>query len=122
MIQLNLRSGQPIYEQVRDGLRKLIITGGIPAGDRLPSVRTLAGSLAINPNTIQKAYEVLEQEGYAYTIPGKGSFAALPTDVNAERREELLRKLDGILQELRFLGVTQAELEARIRKGEQPND
>ena len=79
MLSLNLRDSRPIYEQVRDGLRRLIITGAIPAGDKLPSVRTLAGQLAINPNTIQRAYEALEQEGYAYSVPGKGSFAALPS-------------------------------------------
>ena len=122
MISLNVRNGRPIYEQVRDGLRNLIITGGIPAGDKLPAVRSLAASLAINPNTIQKAYETLEQEGYAYTVPGKGSFAALPADVNSGRREELLKQLEGIVQELRYLGVSEEELAARIRKGEEKHD
>ena len=65
MLSLNYRDSRPIYEQVRDGLRRLIITGAIPPGDRLPSVRAMAGQLAINPNTIQRAYEALEQEGYA---------------------------------------------------------
>ena len=78
MLSLNYRDSRPIYEQVRDGLRRLIITGAIPAGDKLPSVRAMAAQLAINPNTIQRAYESLEQEGYAYSVPGKGSFAALP--------------------------------------------
>ena len=117
MLSLNYRDGRPIYEQVRDGLRRLIITGGIPAGDKLPSVRALAGQLAINPNTIQRAYEALEQEGYAYSVPGKGSFAALPMDVNAGRREELLARFDGIAQELKYLGMTAEELCARIRSG-----
>ena len=69
MLSLNYRDSRPIYEQVRDGLRRLIITGAIPAGDKLPSVRAMAGQLAINPNTIQRAYESLEQEGYAYSLP-----------------------------------------------------
>ena len=114
MLQLNYRDSRPIYEQVRDGLRKLIITGGIPAGDKLPSVRQLAASLAINPNTIQRASQALEQEGYAYSVPGKGSFAALPLDVNAGRREELLGKLDVIVQELKYLGISDEELAARV--------
>ncbi len=114
MLQLNYRDSRPIYEQVRDELRKLIITGGISAGDKLPSVRQLAASLAINPNTIQRAYEALEQEGYAYSVQGKGSFAALPLDVNAGRREELLAKLDGIVQELKYLGLSDGELAARV--------
>ncbi len=118
MLKLDYRDGRPIYEQVRDGLRRLIITGVIPAGDKLPSVRVLSASLAINPNTIQRAIEALEQEGYAYTVPGKGSFAALPTDVDAGRREELLSKFDAIVQELLFLGAGREELMDRIRKEE----
>ena len=93
--------------------RSLIITGATPPGDKLPSVRALAGQLAINPNTIQRAYEALEQEGYAYSVPGKGSFAALPQDVTDKRREELLAKLDAIVQELVYLGMTPAELGER---------
>ncbi len=119
MLQLNYRDSRPIYEQVRDGLRRLIITGAIPAGDKLPSVRSLSGSLAINPNTIQRAYEALEQEGYAYTVPGKGSFAALPTDVREDRRRELFAKLDAIVQELRFLGASPEELAERVSRKEE---
>ena len=113
MLSLNYRDSRPIYEQVRDGLRRLIITGAIPPGDKLPSVRTLAGQLTINPNTIQRAYEALEQEGYAYSVPGKGSFAALPQDVTGKRREELLAKLDELVRELVYLGMTPADIGAR---------
>ena len=113
MLSLNYRDGRPINEQVRDGLRRLIITGAIPPGDKLPSVRALAGQLAINPNTIQRSYESLEQEGYAYSVPGKGSFAALPQDVTDQRREELLAKLDAIVQELVYLGMAPAEIGER---------
>ena len=74
MIQLNYRDARPIYEQVKDGLRHLVVTGALQAGDKLPSVRALATSLAINPNTIQRAYEALEAEGYVSSVPGKGSF------------------------------------------------
>ena len=119
MLSLNYRDGRPIYEQVRDGLRRLIITGAIPPGEKLPSVRALAGQLAINPNTIQRAYEALEQEGYAYAAPGKGSFAALPVDVTAGRREERLARFDGIVQELKYLGVTAKELAARVMNGKE---
>jgi len=77
----------------------------------------MAAQLAINPNTIQRAYESLEQEGYAYSVPGKGSFAALPQDVTHKRREELLRQLDAIVQELAYLGVAPAEIAARCTRG-----
>lgn len=83
MITLNYRDARPIYEQVRDGLRRLIVSGAIADGEKLPSVRALASQLAINPNTIQRAYSELESEGYAASVPGKGSFA-----VRRERAED----------------------------------
>ena len=78
MISLNYRDSRPIYEQIRDGLRKLIVTGALSADEKLPSVRALAAQLAINPNTIQRAYNELEGEGYIYSVPGKGSFPPPP--------------------------------------------
>ena len=62
MLHLDYRDARPIYEQVKDGLRRLMVTGVIREGEKLPSVRAMAGSLAINPNTIQRAYEALEAE------------------------------------------------------------
>ena len=114
MIQLNYRDARPIYEQVKDGLRHLVVTGALQAGDKLPSVRALATSLAINPNTIQRAYESLEQEGYLYTVAGKGSFAAPQADVNSTRRERLLKDFDASAAELLFLGMTAGELARRL--------
>ena len=116
MLSLNYRDSRPIYEQVRDGLRRLIITGAIPAGDKLPSVRSMAGQLAINPNTIQRAYEALESEGFANLLSGKGSFAALPRDVTDKRREELLEKLDAIVQELDYLGMSREDVARRCTR------
>lgn len=124
MLQLNYRDGRPIYEQVRDGLRKLMVSGAIRPGDKLPSVRQLAGQLAINPNTIQRAYETLEQEGYVYSVPGKGSFAARREEIENSRRAELLERLDLIAGELMMLGVTAEEIAARCaaRKEEMNRD
>ena len=116
MISLNYRDQRPIYEQVKDGLRHLVVTGALQAGDKLPSVRALASSLAINPNTIQRAYESLEAEGYLCTVAGKGSFAAPQAGINQARREELLRQFDETATELLFLGLTPAELAERIRE------
>ena len=76
MISINYRDARPIYTQVKDGLRKLILTGALAPGSKLPSVRELAAELAINPNTIQRAYRELEAEGVLLSIAGKGSFAA----------------------------------------------
>ena len=68
MLNLDFRDARPIYEQVKDGLRRLMVTGVIREGEKLPSVRTMASALAINPNTIQRAYESLESEGYVLSL------------------------------------------------------
>ena len=115
MLNLDYRDARPIYEQVKDGLRRLMVTGVIQEGEKLPSVRAMAGTLAINPNTIQRAYEALEAEGYVYSVPGKGSFAAPNTGVDEGRRNDLLRTFDQTAGELLILGVSGEELWARIR-------
>lgn len=103
MIQLNYRDSKPIYEQIKDGLRRLVVSGAVKKDEKLPSVRELATSLSINPNTIQKAYRELEQEGYIYTIAGKGSYAAEKADVATGRNEELMKEFDEIVKELLYL-------------------
>lgn len=116
MISLNYRDARPIYEQVKDGLRHLVVTGAILPGDKLPSVRALATSLAINPNTIQRAYEALEGEGYLYSVAGKGSFAAEQKNVDEGRRAKLLSQFDAVAAELMFLGMTVQELAERLSR------
>lgn len=116
VIQLNYRDARPIYEQVKDGFRHLIIQGVMKKDDKMPSVRELATSLTINPNTIQRSYRELEQEGYIYTVPGKGSFIAGVPEADGMRKRELLEKLDQTVEELLFLGVSWGEIVERIRK------
>ena len=122
MLNLDYRDARPIYEQVKDGLRRLMVTGVIQEGEKLPSVRTMAGSLAINPNTIQRAYEALESEGYVYSVPGKGSFAAPNTGVDEGRKHDLLHTFDQTAGELLFLGVSGEELWARVQALEGGNE
>lgn len=119
MISLNYRDARPIYEQIKDGLRHLVVTGAVEPGEKLPSVRALAATLAINPNTIQRAYNDLETEGYLVTRPGKGSFAAEQTQGDPRRREELLREFDAAVSELLWLGLTAEELADRLRSAGQ---
>ena len=118
MISLNYRDSRPIYEQIRDGLRKLIVTGAMQRDEKLPSVRSLAQQLSINPNTIQRAYAELESEGYIYSVPGKGSFASGDTGAEERRRQELLEQLLELAAELKYLGVSGEELAALVRKEE----
>ena len=104
MITLNYRDARPIYEQVCDGLRRLIVSGAIADGDKLPSVRALATQLAINPNTIQRAYNELEANGYCCSVPGKGCFAVHTYRAQDDaRRLSLEHQLKELLQELRML-------------------
>ena len=118
MLTLNYRDSRPIYQQIKDGLRKLILTGAIATDEKLPSVRSLAMELAINPNTIQRAYAELENEGVIYSVAGKGSFAAPQNEAAAARKEELFTQLCSLAAELRDLGATEEEILTRIKGGE----
>ena len=121
MIAINFRDARPIYEQVRDGFRQLILSGVLPADSRMPSVRELAGSLASNPNTIQRAYRELEAEGYIVSVPGRGSFVRDSGGAAAARRAELSGQLSEIARELRQLGMDEEALIALV-KGERQDD
>lgn len=119
LIELNFRDARPIYEQVKDGFRKLILSGTLKEGDRLPSVRELSAKLAVNPNTIQRAYREMEAEGIVYTAQAKGTFAASPDALRTERVKALLEELRGTVAALETLGVSR---EALIRELEGNHD
>ena len=119
MISLNYRDARPIYEQIKNGLKRLIVTGALKEGDKLPSVRSLATELAINPNTIQKAYNELENEGYIYSVPGKGSFASGDARTDERRKEELKHRFRELAAERRYLGTSQQELMELLKEGKE---
>ena len=114
MFQINYRDARPIYEQVKDGFKRMITQHLIAEDEKLPSVREIAGTLAINPNTIQRAYRELEQEGYVYTIVGKGSFVAACPVLEPEHREALLKRLDMVVEELMYFKMTPEEIAGHI--------
>lgn len=114
MIQINYRDTRPFYQQIKDNVRHLVVSDALKKDDKLPSVRELAASLAINPNTIQRAYRELENEGYIYTLPGKGTFAAEMDHTNQIRQQELLPQFDKIVSELLYLSMPVNELTNRI--------
>lgn len=112
MIRLDYRDARPIYEQVRDGLRSLMVTGVLAAGEKLPSVRSLATELAINPNTIQRAYSQLEKTGVIYSVKGKGNFvAADPKRLREEKMEQILQEMEKLLRQALALGVGRERME-----------
>ncbi|MCR5575439.1 MAG: GntR family transcriptional regulator [Oscillospiraceae bacterium] len=119
MIQINYNDPRPIYEKVKDGLRRLILSGALPPDSRLPSVRELAMSLSINPNTIQRAYRELESEGCIVSVPGKGSFVARDGGAREQRKRELTEKLHAIIREFDALGVPREELIALLKEGKE---
>ena len=116
MIRLDYRDARPIYEQVKDGLRKLMVSGVIQEGEKLPSVRTMASSLAINPNTIQRAYMELEQQGLICPVKGKGSFVTDSSRIRQIGMEETLSELKKITEKGMALGVGEEEMIAVILK------
>lgn len=117
MVQLDYRDARPIYTQIADAVRDQVAAGILLAGDKLPSVRDLAAQLAINPNTIQRAYRELELQGWTASVPGKGSFVCgVPLAASAEQKT-LLRQFDKLTRQLLALGLTPEALAGRIRQG-----
>ena len=106
MIPINPKSGVPIWEQIRDQLKRQILMGVWSPGEQLPSVRSLASELGINPNTIQRSYTELEREGLTYTVSGRGCFVEDDlSDIQTKKTSEAMERLEAILKELRDSGV-----------------
>lgn len=105
MISLNLQGRKPIYEQLVEEISRMCLLGVIAPGEQLPSVRALAGELGINPNTVQKAYRQLEQNGITYTVSGKGCFAADPERLRTARQEDAKGRLNRSARSCASLGV-----------------
>lgn len=111
MYELDLRSRVPIYEQLIEKFKRLIISEVLKANEQLPSVRILAKELTINPNTIQKAYRELERQGYIYSIKGKGNFVAeIIQNVNAEKANKLKDELTKLFSEAIYLGMKKEDI------------
>ena len=114
MILLDYRDKRPIYEQIVDKLERLIVGGGLEANYKMPSVRSLAMELSVNPNTIQRAYRELEMTGWIATVAGKGCFVCgMPQSTSAEQTE-LLEQFDKTVAALQSLGITREDLIRRI--------
>ena len=117
MISINYRDPRPIYEQIKFSLRRLILSGTMQPDERLPRVRELSAQLAVNPNTVQRAYRELEAEGYIYSVAGKGSFVANDNQVDQGRINKLLAQFDEAVTELSYMGYPMQNLICRIGEG-----
>ena len=110
MFTLDYRSRKPIYDQLCESVERMAACGALAPGSRLPSVRTLAEELAINPNTVQKAYRILEHNGVIETVPGKGSFLGDGEKARQLQRERGRQRLLGGLQMALDSGIKPEEI------------
>ena len=110
VITVDTRDRKPIYEQLTDNIRRLVLQGVLQPNEQLPSVRALAVELAINPNTIQKAYAELERQGITYSLPGRGSF--ISDNITELSRAQLAQSADALraaMKAAKDAGMTRAE-------------
>lgn len=113
---LNYQDPRPVYEQITDYFKKLILTGALKKESQMPSVRQMAAELSINPNTIQKAYAILESEGFIYSVKGKGNFVAGNEALLESKRREWITKMTEFLKEGREIGVSREQVEKITEK------
>lgn len=117
MIQLDIGDHRPLYEQIRDKLKEMIIEGLIFENEKIPSVREMAAQLAINPNTIQKAYRELENEGYIYSVKAKGFFVSeIKNTGDRAKISHIKEEIKPIIKEMKFLGMKKESLYRIIEK------
>lgn len=110
MIILDYRDRRPIYEQIVERFQELMMSGAMEENSQLPSVRSLAMDLSINPNTIQRAYAELERQGYIYSVKGKGSFVADNRRIKDGKREAVLKKQEETARKALFLQIEKERL------------
>ena len=117
MLQLNLKGHSPLYQQIKEQMKTMIISGALKPDEKIPSVRDLAQMLTINPNTIQKAYKELEQEGFIYSVRAKGSFVT-PRDntLKEVRINELMNNLEKTVREQIYVQVPYQQVVLYIKK------
>lgn len=114
MIFLDYKNDKPLHEQIRLGIKNLIMTGSLSKDEQLPSVRELSISLTVNPNTVQRAYKDLEKEGFVYSVQGRGCFVSQLPERDEARIRELKAQLEAAARELIFLGEDKASIKSII--------
>ncbi len=111
MILLDYRDKRPIYEQVVEKLERLIVSEPLT---KMPSVRSLAMELSVNPNTVQRAYAQLEQDGYLYTVSGRGSFVTAESDWRENKQGKVLREWKNVTIQAREAGLSMEQLSEQL--------
>ncbi len=117
MFQIDNMSRKPVYEQIVDQLEQLVITDVLPAGSKVPSVRSLSIELSINPNTIQKSYSELDRRGIIYSVPGRGCFVSdNAKEILSSMKRKKITDLELLMRELALAGVKRQEMEDCINR------
>lgn len=116
MILLDYRDKRPIYEQMVEKLERLIVNGGLEPLTKMPSVRSLAMELSVNPNTVQRAYAQLEQDGYLYTVSGRGSFVTAESEWRENKQAKILQEWENITQQAKEAGIPQERLATALQQ------
>jgi GntR family transcriptional regulator len=116
MLSIDLQSRVPIFEQIQNGIIRLVHYGVLVPDEQLPSVRNLAQELGVNPNTVQKAYQQLEGSGMIYSVAGRGSFISELQSNSDYRHNEIADKLLILLQEAVMKGFPRERLEKMINQ------
>ena len=114
MILIDYKDRRPIYEQVIEKFQQMILCGALEPDSPMPSVRSLAMELSLNPNTIQRAYQELERQGYIYTLKGKGSFVSDSVKAADYKRKEIQEELDKCVSNAVMAGITAEELRSMM--------
>lgn len=122
MIVLDYRDKRPIYEQVVEKLEHLIVCGALEANTKMPSVRSLALELSVNPNTIQRAYAQLEQDGYLYTIVGRGNYVTGEQEWKGGKVKETLAQLRNVLENAAEIGISREDILCTVQEIYPVND
>ena len=111
MLTIDYRSGESLYIQIKNNFKKMILSEALKENEMLPSVRNLASSLAININTVQRAYRELEQEGYIYSIPGKGNFVAkIDKSVINKSLDEFRTQFFEVMDKAKLLDISKEDI------------
>lgn len=110
MLYIDYKSGTPIYEQVYNSILRLAGLGILKPGEQLPSVRSVAAEAGVNPNTVQKAYAMLERDGVIFSVPGRGSFLAEPAALLDSRKRAALDGLKKAVEAAVQAGVSRSEI------------
>ena len=114
MITIDYQSKLPLYEQIAERFQAMILRGALPPDSQMPSVRSLAMDLSINPNTIQKAFSLLEQRGYIYTVRGRGNYVADTARLAEQEKASLLKEVNNLLIQGKELGISRKEFIAVV--------